>query len=186
MTVLDFTPPSRWVSVFAMDPGMDTGWAWLLFERPLLSADGSVGAVKVGLELSRPMCMSGTLNTSNEVQGAKTLVRYVSRSRERAESFCQRVPRTCIVTESFVNREGTMDPSLSSPERLNSRVQQELSHVDFEYELYEQSPSDAKRVITDKRLRMWGLWHPGQPHRNDAMRHLLLWLRKEANDEHGR
>lgn len=76
-----------------------------------------------------------------------------------------------------------MDSNVSAPDRLSNRVQQELSHEEFQYEFVEQSPSDAKGTITDKRLKLWGLWYPGEPHRNDAMRHLLLWLRKEG--QHG-
>lgn len=186
MTVLDFTSPPRWVSVFTVDPGQHSGWAWLLFERPLLPSDGSVGCVRVGLSLSRPMCMSGEMNTSREVQGSKDLVRYISRSRERGMSFCRRSVRQAVVMESFQARERTMDANLTSPERIAARVEQELSRVDYEFEWYWQSPSDAKGTITDKRLKRWGLWYPGQPHRNDAMRHLLLWLRKEANGEHER
>lgn len=179
--VLDFTPPARWVSVFTIDPGKTSGWAWLLFERPLLRHDGSVGCVKVAQGLSTPMFMSGELDTSKEVQGAKDLVRYVRRSRSRGMTFCRRPPRTVVVCEAFVSREGTMDSSLLTPERLNSRVESELSREEFDYELVMQSVSDAKGTITDKRLKLWDLWVPGSPHENDARRHLLLWLRKEAN-----
>lgn len=39
-----------------------------------------------------------------------------------------------------------------------------------------QQPSQAKGVITDERLKKWGLWIKGSTHKRDAMRHLLLWL----------
>lgn len=39
-----------------------------------------------------------------------------------------------------------------------------------------QSPSNAKGVFTDERIRREGLWVPGRPHAVDAVRHLcLLW-----------
>lgn len=164
---------------------MTSGWAWLLFERPLLPSDGSVGCVKVMRDLSEPMFMSGELDTSREIKGAQHLSHYIQRSRHRAESFCRRKPRTCVVLESFQLRERTSDSSLTSPERLNSRLEQELSHLDFEVELYYQTPADAKNVCKDSRMKKWGLWVPGRPHETDARRHLLLWLRKEANGEHG-
>lgn len=43
-------------------------------------------------------------------------------------------------------------------------------------ELYEQTPSQAKNLITDDKIRKVGLWVPGQPHAMDATRHLLYHL----------
>lgn len=44
-----------------------------------------------------------------------------------------------------------------------------------------QSPSNAKGVMTDDRLRRAGLWIPGKDHARDAMRHLaLLWRQVEG------
>lgn len=43
-----------------------------------------------------------------------------------------------------------------------------------------QQASDAKAVVTDKRLRRWGLWIPGNPHARDAIRHALLWQRRQS------
>lgn len=35
----------------------------------------------------------------------------------------------------------------------------------------------AKGIITDKRLKAWGLWYEGSTHIRDATRHLCLFLR---------
>lgn len=43
-----------------------------------------------------------------------------------------------------------------------------------------QNASDAKGVITDERLKRAGLWIKGKPHTRDAIRHLIILLRKEA------
>jgi hypothetical protein len=40
-----------------------------------------------------------------------------------------------------------------------------------------QTASQAKGIITDERLRKWGLWHRGSAHVRDAHRHLCLYLR---------
>jgi hypothetical protein len=42
--------------------------------------------------------------------------------------------------------------------------------------LYEQTPAQAKKLITDDKIRKLGLWVPGQPHAMDATRHLLYHL----------
>ncbi len=38
-----------------------------------------------------------------------------------------------------------------------------------------QSPSDAKRLATDERLKEIGWWTPGADHANDAARHMFLY-----------
>lgn len=40
-----------------------------------------------------------------------------------------------------------------------------------------QSAAQAKGVVTDKRLKSWGLWVPGQQHARDAIRHAVTYLR---------
>lgn len=42
------------------------------------------------------------------------------------------------------------------------------------------SAVSGKSVITDDRLKRWGLWEPGKPHAMDAMRHLVLYARSSA------
>lgn len=41
-----------------------------------------------------------------------------------------------------------------------------------------QSPSDAKSMFTDTRLKKLGWWQKGLPHANDATRHLGLYIVK--------
>jgi hypothetical protein len=42
--------------------------------------------------------------------------------------------------------------------------------------LFEQTPSQAKNLWTDDKLKTLGLWIPGKPHAMDATRHLLYHL----------
>ena len=42
--------------------------------------------------------------------------------------------------------------------------------------LYLQTPSQAKNLWTDSKLKHLGLWIPGKPHAMDATRHLLYHL----------
>lgn len=39
-----------------------------------------------------------------------------------------------------------------------------------------QTPSQAKKFFDDTKVKGVGLWQPGQPHANDAIRHLLYFL----------
>lgn len=172
----------RWVSVFTVDPGERTGWAWLCYERSRLATDGAHGAVKIGLELSYAMCMQGEMPSVKEDEATDEIRRYVRRSSERAASHVATDVSTVCIIEDFTLRERTMDSSLLSPVRLGAKVAYGM-YLD-EVPVYWQSPSDAKSTITDDRLQRWGLWRKGAPHANDAMRHLILWLRKEINGEH--
>lgn len=43
-----------------------------------------------------------------------------------------------------------------------------------------QEPSE-RNVITDARLKAWDLWYSGRKDVNAAMKHLLVWIRKNQN-----
>lgn len=38
-----------------------------------------------------------------------------------------------------------------------------------------QTPSEAKKFVSDDKLKALGLYQPGKPHSNDATRHLIYW-----------
>lgn len=44
--------------------------------------------------------------------------------------------------------------------------------------IFKQMPSHAMTTITDRRLKDWGLYKPGQEHARDAERHAILFLRR--------
>lgn len=46
------------------------------------------------------------------------------------------------------------------------------------YDLEWQQPSDAKRLATNERLKMWKLWEVGSEHKRDAWRHFALRVNK--------
>lgn len=52
---------------------------------------------------------------------------------------------------------------------------------ELELPLYQQQASAAKGVMTDKRLKLMGLWIKGQPHARDAIRHLVIATRRAAS-----
>jgi hypothetical protein len=47
---------------------------------------------------------------------------------------------------------------------------------------HRQMPGE-RTVITDARLRLWGLWVPGMDHGRDALRHGLVFLRRFSSQE---
>lgn len=52
-------------------------------------------------------------------------------------------------------------------------------------ELVMQTPSQAKHFFTDDRLKERGLYQAGQPHANDATRHMLYYLEFGKGKQHG-
>lgn len=48
----------------------------------------------------------------------------------------------------------------------------------YKIKVYEQTPTNAKRFSTNKKLKELGLYATGQEHCRDAARHYLLWRSK--------
>ena len=46
----------------------------------------------------------------------------------------------------------------------------------------EQTPSSAKNLWTDDKIRTLGLWRPSERHAMDALRHMLYYLTVKKND----
>lgn len=98
----------------------------------------------------------------------------------------------CIGVEDFVLGSALSDRSLLAPVRVTAKLEYALYRGVREADgkvrrrtLPTQSPVDAKRTITDARLKMWDMYLPGPDHPRDATRHALLWLRRlrEAGED---
>lgn len=94
---------------------------------------------------------------------------------------------TDIVYEDFCLREKSTRRNLLSPVRVTAHSQslvftRMMEPPDPIPRIYLQTPAD-KAIITDERLNRWDLYQPGKPHANDAVRHMILFLRrlKEKN-----
>lgn len=86
-----------------------------------------------------------------------------------------RLPMT-VICESYIVTAATAKKSqnLSAPEGIGVARYLATSHG-FEFVL--QTPADAKRFSTDERLHRLGWRFPSKGgHRNDAARHLLLFM----------
>lgn len=178
------TPP--WYSVTVVDPGVWTGWVWMGFSVLDLIDFRDHELIRACMTATIPMCIAGQLDCSDENAGVDALANFVIKGRERTEVNAGRVQSgapvlSVVIAEDFVLRQRTMDRSLLSPVRINAKLDYVFHESDIEF-YDDQSSSDAKSTVSDERLKRWDLFERGRPHRNDAIRHLILWLRKLRND----
>jgi hypothetical protein len=80
-----------------------------------------------------------------------------------------------IVCESFELREGVYGADLS-PVQVIGALEALYPTVPIWYQAPYQKP-----LVDDDRLKKLGLYEPGKPHRNDAVRHMVIYLR---NNKH--
>lgn len=90
-----------------------------------------------------------------------------------------------VVIEDFTLRQmTTTKPEGISPVRIGAMLMVWLHEIlpegdpGFYGQVYWQTPSQAKSVLTDKRMRDLGLWQRGLPHATDAVRHCDLYRRR--------
>jgi hypothetical protein len=141
------------VSVFGIDPGVTTGWAFAkdvdLAHYPQNEADLDIVASQ----------MAGTEN-----QQAYDLFRLIKSQWPVA-----------VVIEDFIPRKLDKSRHFLSPVRITEKL--DILLWTNEKRHWRQMPSTAMGTITDDWLKHCGLWLPGQPHANDAQRHVLCYLR---------
>lgn len=181
---------SRNVSVFCVDPGVTTGWAWACLGRKELAGGDVVGAIhsarrhRSGAQGGDTRFLYGQVETyrGDENQHVQELISLMLMTHNMARRTTGGIvsTHTNLVIESFTLRLKTKDRSLLAPVRLTAALGYAVHvHPDLSPRLHMQSPSDAMSTVTDDRLRQWDLWIKGQQHARDAVRHLILWLRKE-------
>ena len=148
----------------AIDPGVITGLAWTCggFSRlhKDLFTEGNRGDV---LERGHK-----NMDRDEEVVVADGIVDLV-------HALQIKFGRVTVLVEDFTLRRFGMDKNLLAPVRMASYLRALLRPEPMlEWHWRE---SSARNVITDARLRQWGLWVPGSAHKRDAVRHLAAWLR---------
>lgn len=167
---------TRHLYVVGIDPGRETGWAVVrvdylrLLEEgftalALLQRDPDVFAWEVGSFLgSEPQIVDQIFALYRGVwedgvwdEGGDSDVMVGS-------------------DESFTLRIFSADESLLSPVRILAMLRYAGRTLPFPR--VQHSPSDAKRVVTDARLRHLGLYARGPDHVRDAMRQAVLTARK--------
>lgn len=141
-------------SIFAIDPGTTTGWAYAAEADSL-----TVPAGDCDIELACGQ-MSG-----EEFQQAYDLSRLIDRCWPCA-----------VIIEDFIPRQLNKERWFLSPVRVTNQLGMLLWLKDRQWLL--QQPSLAKSTIPDDYLKGIYQYDKGQPHSNDAKRHLLTFLRR--------
>lgn len=189
------------VSVFAIDPGETTGWAWACIGRRELAQHGAEGALelaarhKSGVSLGDTRFRTGQVGCNYsglssagvggfvlaELEASNTLLIEMLVCGKMASRTSKGAVRgiTSLVAEDFILREKTKARNLLSPVRLTRGLEALVWHEpELNPLLSLERSSDSKGVVTDERLKRWGFWQRGQRHARDAIRVLILHLRK--------
>jgi hypothetical protein len=81
------------------------------------------------------------------------------------------------------------DPEMLEPVRWlavwdeKERLRLESGAPPLPFAVERQDPSLATSVMTDSRLRLWGLWFNGKEHGRAGLKHALMYLRRFCTDK---
>lgn len=172
-------PGQRAYSIAAIDPGVTTGVAWACVGRKELRDLGAHGALLSAMNHGR--WQGEDIRGANDTARANAIFMWLNGRHEATFRVTNDYMRAVgvVVIEDFVRREDTTDPSLLAPVRIMERLLQAWDG-DESMVVFKQQPSQAKAVVTDHRLKDWGLWSKGSRHVRDANRHLIILLRNIA------
>jgi len=169
--------------VIALDPGGTTGWSTISVVPEVLQVDNALildniidhqhGQVDCGSHRGN---LDSTLHPGISTHGEFSGVYDIAK-------FIRAWPSAAVLIENFTLRQLRMDPDLLSPVRVTAAIGQKIWETGRDYHV--QSPSDAKNVCTDDRLKDWGLYDSadGMRHARDADRHAILFLRRCKSNE---
>lgn len=145
------------MNIFAIDPGRTTGIAWGWIDRTW--------------QVTRPGWAQIDTSTLRDV---KIILDMINEFRPDV-----------VVYEDFIIRTLAADPH---PMTIIDILEWELGSGFGQYAgafrpdtLKPQQPAE-RSIINDGRLKRMELYQPGQPHANDAMRHLVVYSRKMRVD----
>lgn len=169
--------------VIAIDPGGTTGWSMISIVPEVLIVDNAHildniinhqhGQVDCGTRRGNlDSSLHPGISTHGEFSGVYDLAKFI-----------RSWPCAAVIIENFTLRQLRMDSDLLSPVRVTAALGQRLWETGRDYHV--QSPSDAKNVCTDDRLKEWGLYDAtdGMKHARDADRHAILFLRKAKSNK---
>lgn len=154
------------------DPGVTTGWSVHRVNISELLARGQVGSVsrmwwRIGQYRSR--------GTSEAVDSYQRLIRAVHEKLGEEDLFV-------IGSEGFTLRVQSTDPALLEPVRFLAVLEDRMAGTEYGREIGVQVQQPGERsIISDDRLKLWGLWTNGMNHGRDAQKHGLAFLRRFAS-----
>src|SRR5262245_8770031 len=144
-------------SVFDIDPGVTTGWAYIN-GADLVTLPAGDGALDI----------TASEMGGDENQQARDLWRIINT-----------VWPVAVVIEDFIPRKLDQSRHFLSPVRITAKIEYLL--WEHEKRWWKQMPALAMSTIPDVYLKDTELWIPGKPHANDAQRHALTYLRMLLN-----
>lgn len=187
-----FVPGRGW-SVFAIDPGETTGYAWAAIGAKEVRKHGISESIKraldESLELSRfghtpipgdsfPRFGWGEVDCRS-MDGIEEVVRLIFSAHELIRMGTPLGGLGWIVPEAFVLNRSVKDASLLSPVRVSAMIQYAVrKQINERGTAWEEQESAAKAVVPNDKLKAWGLYARGSEHQRDAMRHLIVKLRR--------
>jgi hypothetical protein len=161
--------------VMGIDPGETTGWAVCEF-----MARGKLEVVSCG-ELNGEELISDGIDMT--MPGAGNYSHHRAICMALMEIL---VAHDCsvVVVEDFVLRQfTTMDRAGIGPHGIINMLEVWLYDImmpagEWLGDVVYQTPSQAKGVMTDQRMKSLELWQRGLPHATDAVRHCEVFRRK--------
>lgn len=179
--------------VFAVDPGVTTGWSALKVPVARLRGTGATRTLPWCRWRHGEIQRSGTLGTGHMAQAIEDS-RHASHILTQAGRIYKEMvyepdeeglyngwesDEFVFVLESFSLRMLSMDTNLLAPVRVLDRLLDRMWLQGSQLPVFFQTPSDAKNSCSDTRLRRWNMYDKGSgPHARDADRHAILFLRR--------
>lgn len=158
--------PSSYPTVVWFDPGGTTGWCILTFHPDSMT------------DPECPVLDNITFKHWGQIPGAGKDDESENLAFSKALDIVGQWPGAVVGTESFTLRQFTQDSELLTPVRFN-KVLSYAVWAGGHGEVQIQSPSLAKKTVTDERLRGWSLYDSSSGgHARDAQRHALTFLRR--------
>lgn len=166
-------------TVISIDPGGITGWSVMVVhpdalvdkEVPILT---NIDHRENGQVQAMPIAKVGKVKARDLSREERACVKILMRD------VILKWPGAAIVIEDFILRKQSMDRALLSPVRLTAALEWAIDETGIPYEMFRQTPAEAKGLATDERLKKWGLYSRagGMQHARDGDRHSITFLRK--------
>lgn len=152
------------------DPGVTTGWSVHRVVISDLLVHGQVGVI------SRMWYRVGQFRSPSTSAAVDSYLALARAAWDKADDE----DIVVLGYEGFSLQMLSSDPALLEPVRFEAVLHDRLRGSGVVAE--RQMPGE-RSIITDARLRLWGLWQPGVEHGRDAQRHGLAFLRRFAGQE---
>jgi hypothetical protein len=153
-----------------VDPGVTTGWAIGWFDRDSIFGNS-------------PLFPAGEEGCREIIYG-----QFVGNEDRQADDLIDKAIENNVdvmVIEDFELRKLLKSRELLSPVRIGHKISYGMyiinargSRADRPLRIEWQLPALAMSTATDERLKLWGVYHRGQQHARDGVRHVVTFARR--------